>query len=102
EGAERAAQDIGGGARAVRADVSRYEDCARMVAETVTAFGALHVAVNNAGIPSGIGGSLEDVAVDHWDRLIATNLSGVFYSMKAEIPAIKAAGANKGGGAIVN
>ncbi len=98
DAAARAAKDIGAAARAVQADVSQYEDCARMVAETVSAFGGLHVAVNNAGIPSGIGGSVEDVAVDHWNRLIAVNLSGVFYCMKAEIPALK----TSGGGAIVN
>ncbi len=88
----------GGQADAVAANVSNPEQCEMMAARAEEAFGALHIGVNSAGIPSGIGGSVEDVAIDHWDRLIGVNLSGVFYSMKAEIPRIKAAG----GGAIVN
>lgn len=86
------------GAIAITADVTDHTQCEAMVARTVEAFGGLDIGVNNAGIPSGIGGSVEEVAVGHWDLLIATNLSGVFYSMKAEIPVMKAAG----GGAIVN
>ena len=40
----------GGVARAVPADVAREDDVARLVGETVDAFGALHILVNNAGI----------------------------------------------------
>lgn len=91
-------RDGGLDAAAVVADVCRFEDCRAMVEATVDRFGALHVAFNNAGI-SGTGPtSFEDLAVDDWDRLIATNLSAVFYAMKAEVPALKA----HGGQAIVN
>lgn len=101
DGAAGAAAEImreGGSAQAVTADVSDFAACEAMVARAVEAFGGLHVAFNNAGIPSAIGGAFEDFAAEEWDRLMAVNASGAFYSMKAEVPAMKASG----GGAIVN
>lgn len=68
-----------------------------LVEETVKKFGALHIACNNAGI----GGPLAvtgEYPVEGWDKVIAINLSGVFYGMRYQIPAMLAAG----GGAIVN
>ncbi len=88
----------GGTATSVFADVSNSGDCEAMVAHAVETYGALHIAFNNAGIPSAIGGAFEDFLVENWDALIATNLNGVFYSMKAEVPALKA----HGGTAIIN
>lgn len=97
EGAE-AIRNGGGAASSIFTDVSDFAACEAMVAHAVETYGALHIAFNNAGIPSAIGGSFEDFSVNNWDTLIATNLSGVFYSMKAEVPALKA----HGGTAIVN
>lgn len=57
-------------------------------------FGALHLAVNNAGI-IGPGGEVADIEVDDYRRL---NLDAVFYGLKYEVPALLEAG----GGAIVN
>lgn len=99
--AAAAARRIGGKGRHVKsieADVSDPMSCESMVAATVAAFGGLHIAFNNAGIPSSIGGLFEHFALADWDRLLATNLSGVFYSMRAEVGALKASG----GTAIVN
>lgn len=98
EGAQAAAEGIGAAALAVTADVTDPAQCEAMVARALETFGTLDVAVNNAGVPSGIGGSVEEVAVDHWNHVIGVNLNGVFYSMRAEIPHMKARGA----GAIVN
>jgi NAD(P)-dependent dehydrogenase (short-subunit alcohol dehydrogenase family) len=97
EGAE-AIRSAGGTATSVFTDVSDFAACEAMVAHAVETFGALHIAFNNAGIPSAIGGAFEDFSVDTWDALIATNLNGVFYAMKAEVPALKA----HGGTAIIN
>jgi NAD(P)-dependent dehydrogenase (short-subunit alcohol dehydrogenase family) len=97
EGAN-AIRSAGGTATSTFADVSDFAACEAMVAHAVETFGALHIAFNNAGIPSDIGGAFEDFSVENWDALIATNLSGVFYSMKAEVPALKA----HGGTAIIN
>jgi NAD(P)-dependent dehydrogenase (short-subunit alcohol dehydrogenase family) len=93
-----AIRSAGGTASSVFTDVSDFAACEAMVAHAVETYGALHIAFNNAGIPSAIGGTFEDFSIDNWDKLIATNLSGVFYSMKAEVPALKA----HGGTAIVN
>jgi NAD(P)-dependent dehydrogenase (short-subunit alcohol dehydrogenase family) len=97
EGAE-AIRSAGGTASSVSADVSDFSACEAMVAHAVETYGALHIAFNNAGIPSAIGGAFEDFTGENWDALIATNLSGVFYSMKAEVPALKV----HGGTAIIN
>ena len=81
----------------VKADSSSAEGNKALVDETVKQYGALHIACNNAGI----GGPLAptgEYPVDGWDKVIAINLSGVFYGMRYQIPAMLAAG----GGAIVN
>ena len=81
----------------VKADTSRPEDGRLIVEQAVARFGGLHIAVNNAGI----GGPIAPVGeypVEGWDKVIAVNLSGVFYGMRAQIPAMLQAG----GGAIVN
>jgi NAD(P)-dependent dehydrogenase (short-subunit alcohol dehydrogenase family) len=83
-------RSAGRAATSVFTDVSDFSACEAMVAHAVETYGALHIAFNNAGIPSAIGGAFEDFSVENWDALIATNLNGVFYSMKAEVPALKA------------
>lgn len=88
----------GGEAIACMADVSDPADCEAMVARAIAAFGRLDMAVNNAGIPAGFGADFLDTSVDLWRRVIDVNLSGVFWAMRAEVPALRTAG----GGAIVN
>ncbi|MCX4552759.1 SDR family oxidoreductase [Streptomyces sp. NBC_01387] len=100
EGAREAAAELeksGARATAVAVDVTDPASVERAVQHAVDTFGALHLAVNNAGIggPSVPTGAYE---VADWQRVIDTNLNGVFYSLKYELPAILAAG----GGAIVN
>ncbi len=89
--------DAGGQASYVHCDVSRAEDLQAAVDHAVATYGALHIAVNNAGIEGGPGPVAEQDRAA-WDRVIAVNLTGVFEGMRAEIPAILEAG----GGAIVN
>jgi NAD(P)-dependent dehydrogenase (short-subunit alcohol dehydrogenase family) len=81
----------------VRADVSSPDDHEALVEAAIDRFGALHVACNNAGI----GGELAPVgemSLDGWRKVIAINLDGVFYAMRAQIPRMLVAG----GGTIVN
>ncbi|MFB8415874.1 SDR family NAD(P)-dependent oxidoreductase [Streptomyces albidoflavus] len=100
EGAASAAAaltDEGIEAAAVTVDVTdpaSLEAAVRFAQET---YGALHLAVNNAGI-GGESAPTGDYDIDVWNRVVRTNLDGVFYSMRYEIPALLAAG----GGAIVN
>ena len=100
EAAERISGEIkeaGGKARAFTGDASNAETVEAMVDFAVKEGGALHLAVNNAGI----GGPSEmtaDYPLDGWHRVIDVNLHGVFYCMKYQIAAMLKAG----GGSIVN
>lgn len=93
------AEIVAAGGRAVGnvADVARADEVKAAVDRAVDAFGALHFAVNNAGIGGGFAPAGE-VAQADWQRVIDVNLSGVAYGLRHQIPAILAAG----GGAIVN
>jgi NAD(P)-dependent dehydrogenase (short-subunit alcohol dehydrogenase family) len=82
----------------VRTDVSRAADCEAMVARAMEVFGRLDIAFNNAGISDAPPTATPNYALDAWERIIAVNLSGVFYCMKYEIAALL----KSGGGAIVN
>jgi NAD(P)-dependent dehydrogenase (short-subunit alcohol dehydrogenase family) len=79
------------------ADVSYRVDVEHLVARTVTQFGHLDCAVNNAGI-EGQQARTHECTFENWDRTLAVNLTGVFACMHAEIPRMLDAG----GGAIVN
>ena len=69
-----------------------------MVKQTVQRFGALHCAVNNAGFTGPHGVKTGEYDVKEWRRVLATDLDGVFYGLRFEIPALLKCG----GGAIVN
>lgn len=101
-GAERVAQEIaaaGGTASAIQQDVARPEDSERVVAHAVATYGALHYAVNNAGI-GGAAAPAGEVDLADWRRVIDINLNGVLYGMRYQIPAMLKAGARRS--AIVN
>jgi NAD(P)-dependent dehydrogenase (short-subunit alcohol dehydrogenase family) len=87
----------GGRALAVPGDVSRPEDYDRAVARTLEQFGALHYAVNNAGV-TGNFIPLTEMTPEQWRQIVDIDLNSLFYGLKYEIPAILDAG----GGAIVN
>jgi 3-hydroxybutyrate dehydrogenase len=78
------------------ADISKADEIAGMVAETVKTLGSLDILVNNAGIQ--FTANVENFPNERWDQIIAINLSGVFHGMKAAIPGMKA----KGWGRIIN
>jgi NAD(P)-dependent dehydrogenase (short-subunit alcohol dehydrogenase family) len=71
---------------AVQADVRRKEDVQRALAATVTALGGLDICVNNAGIC--IHESAEEMPEEHWDRVVDTNLKGVFLCCQAAAQAM--------------
>jgi len=102
EGAERVAAEIsdgGGTATAVRQDTARPEDSEKTVRHAVDTYGALHYAVNNAGI-GGAQAPTGEVDLDDWNRVIDINLNGVLYGMRYQIPEMLKAGAAES--AIVN
>ncbi|TFD51114.1 SDR family oxidoreductase [Cryobacterium sp. Hh7] len=100
EAAQRVADEIiaaKGAASAFKQNTSIAADSEAAVDFAVATYGALHLAVNNAGIgaaPADIG----DYDIAAWDRVIGVDLSGVFYGMRYQLPAMVAAG----GGAVVN
>jgi len=83
-----AIQAAGGTALAVTGDVSRAEDVARIVGETVAAFGAVHFLVNNAGI-DGPDAPIHEYPIEKWDDVIATNLRGPFLMSRKVLPIMR-------------
>ncbi len=87
----------GARALAIPTDVTDPESVKRLVEKTVTTFGRLDVAFNNAGaghMPT----PLAEISFEDFEVGLKANLYGAFLGMKFEIPAMLAAG----GGAIVN
>jgi NAD(P)-dependent dehydrogenase (short-subunit alcohol dehydrogenase family) len=95
KGAERVVGEItgaGGTASAVQHDTAKAGDNERVVAHAVGTYGALHYAVNNAGI-GGATAPAGEVDIADWQRVIDINLNGVLYGMRYQIPAMLKAGA---------
>src|SRR5438477_9619552 len=92
----------GGQAITLTGDVTRVEDVRAMVDDTLSAYGQLDCAFNNAGIApyqvDASGKKTADWTEESFDRMIAVNLKGVWLCMKAEIRFMQ----SQGGGAIVN
>jgi len=84
--------------RSFEADVRDETAMARAVAMAQEAFGALHLAVNNAGTPGPAATPLPELSLEDWRAVLDTNVTGMFLGLKFQLPAI----AQAGGGAIVN
>lgn len=83
----------------VRTDVADAAQCAALTNAAVAHFGRVDCAFNNAGISDGpLPPGTIDYPLELWDRIIAVNLSSVFYCMRSQLRAMLAAG----GGSIVN
>lgn len=98
-GAEVAAmiQAMGGVASYQRADVRNAEEVKAFIDTAIATYGKIDIAFNNAGIfmdPL----ELQDLTLENYRDMIATNLDGVFYSMYYELPPMIA----QGSGAIIN
>lgn len=87
----------GGKAIFVLGDVSKPEDCERMVQQAVEKFGRLDIAFNNAGI-GGEANPIGEMSIEDWNKVISVNLNSVFYCMHFQIRQML----QNGGGAIVN
>lgn len=83
--------DAGGVASAIRQDTAKPEDSEKVVRFAVDTYGALHYAVNNAGI-GGAQAPAGETDLADWQRVIDINLNGVLYGMRFQIPAMLAAG----------
>jgi 3-oxoacyl-[acyl-carrier protein] reductase len=96
EGVVETARAAGADARAFQADLSDGDAAEALVADVTAAFGRLDGLVNNAGMDQR--GPTLELSPDEWDRVIATNLSASFRTMRAAIPVML----DQGSGAIVN
>lgn len=90
-------QEQGGEGLFVKTDVSIAADVEALVQKTVETYGRLDCAFNNAGMPNRIFAPLAEQPEEEFDRIISTNLKGVFLCMKYEIPQM----VKQGGGSIV-
>ncbi|HET6569719.1 MAG TPA: SDR family oxidoreductase [Rhodothermales bacterium] len=92
----RLIRDAGGDAAFVQTDVSDAAACEALVQRTLDAYGRLDFACNNAGI-GGEANPTGAYSIEDWQKVIGVNLSGIFYCMRYQIPAML-----QEGGAIVN
>lgn len=89
--------DEGGDAVCIKVDVTSYDQVKAAVDLAVKTYGGLDIIVNNAGI-NDAPAPLHEISDEKFDRILNTNLKGVFYGMKAGLPEL----IKRGGGAVVN
>ena len=95
----RLAEQAGARALTVQADVSREPQVRAMVEQVARELGGLDCLVNNAGWTKRVPHrQLDDLTDEIWDRVLATNLRGPFYCVRAAVPYME----RRGGGAVVN
>jgi len=88
-------EEAGGQGLAVEGDVARYADMERVVGEVVEKWGRLDVVFANAGI-NGVWAPIEELKPEEWEKTIAINLTGTFFTIKAAVPQLK-----KQGGSVI-
>lgn len=71
----------------IEADVRNYESQQKVVAKVVEKWGKLDAMIANAGV--GHFADIEDLTIEQWQEVIDVNLTGVFFSTKAALPALK-------------
>ncbi|HET6763325.1 MAG TPA: SDR family NAD(P)-dependent oxidoreductase [Longimicrobiaceae bacterium] len=86
----------GGEAMTVVADVSNADQVERAVRQTVDTWGRLDVVFANAGV-NGVWAPLEELEPAEWEKTIAINLHGTFYTVKYAVPHLK----KQGGGSVI-
>jgi len=72
---------------AIQSDVRNYEDEQKAIAQVISQWGKLDTCIANAGV--GKFTSIEELSVEDWNAVIDINLTGVFHTVKAAIPALK-------------
>jgi NAD(P)-dependent dehydrogenase (short-subunit alcohol dehydrogenase family) len=84
------AHRLGDSVRPIVTDVRNQASVERAGQLALDTFGALHVAVNNAGIVNG--GNSWELSLEEWHRVLDTNLWGVIHGVRAFVPLILATG----------
>lgn len=94
----REIRDNGGNAIFIQADVAHWNEVERIVDGTLSQYGRLDCAFNNAGVSARLSNKWLEVTEEGWDFTVNINLKGVWMCMRLQIPAML----ESGGGAIVN
>ncbi|RZJ68755.1 MAG: SDR family oxidoreductase [Flavobacterium sp.] len=97
EAAAQKIKDNGGDAFFIKSDASKAADNKKVVEETVAKYGRLDIGFNNAGI-GGKPAPTGETDPEEWDKVVALNLSGVFYACRYQLEQME----KQGGGVIVN
>ncbi len=84
-----AIREQGGEASVYPCDVSDSSQARETAVQIQNAFGAIHILINNAGIPAPR--QFEETGFDDWDQVIGVNLSGVFYLTRSLWDSLKSA-----------
>jgi len=92
----RSINQAGGRAVAIGADVANSGEVAEMISEAIERFGRIDVLVNNAGVVRD--GLVQNMTEENWDKVINTNLKGVFICSKAVLKVMR----RQHGGRIIN
>ena len=71
----------------IKSDVSNPEDEEKAVGDILGRWAQLDVVIANAGL--GHFSPVDEMSIEHWDQMVSTNLSGVFYTLRASIDALK-------------
>jgi NAD(P)-dependent dehydrogenase (short-subunit alcohol dehydrogenase family) len=79
-----AIRNAGGEVLTIACDVAKPEDVKAAIARTVTTFGQLDIAFNNAGVENKAA-PVAEIGLEEWDRIIDINLRGTFVCMKHEL-----------------
>ncbi|MBX2870841.1 MAG: SDR family oxidoreductase [Saprospiraceae bacterium] len=89
EAADKAAQALGNADQVIgiEADVRNYESQQNAVAKVVEKWGKLDAMIANAGVGHFV--DIADMTPQQWQEVIDVNLTGVFFSTKAALPALK-------------
>ncbi|MEQ8702500.1 MAG: SDR family oxidoreductase [Phaeodactylibacter sp.] len=90
-------KDAGGAAFFFKMDAGSAKDNEALVQAVLDRYGRLDIACNNAGI-GGPQAPIGECPIEGWENVIRVNLSGPFYGMRYQIPAML----KTGGGAIIN
>ena len=96
DAAKKVARKIGNTAIAIKCDVTKRSEIDDAVVETASAFGALNVLVNNAGVAH-VNKPVRDIDEKEFDRVFAVNVKGLFMFTQAVVPLMKGKG-----GVIIN
>ncbi len=96
DGAKKELEGLGGEVLAVPADVTDERQVEKLFQAVMGEYGRLDVLVNNAGAFDG--GPLDELSLEAWNKVIATNLTGPFLCTRAAFIIMK----KQGGGRIIN